>query len=129
MKIVIIIIAAIAVYLTAFIDRKCEHKFVHLESDTIKINPSNSIGWSFGIYVAPPTGLHEGEKIICVKCFRVQKQMINYGDGHHSLNMIWHDTSLRFNNYDTLVVGMSGQTLILKGDSLIWDNIHKHKSK
>lgn len=60
----------------SFIGPKCEHKFVATEQPTIKVE---RIGWQVGVYIPPPSGCHEGKELICVKCFHVQKQILNYG--------------------------------------------------
>lgn len=61
----------------SFIDRECEHVFTQVEQSVIKIEPP------YGSITLPvyhwPSGMQDGKDIICVKCFHVQKQKIDYG--------------------------------------------------
>lgn len=78
MKYLICAICALIVSL-AFSDRKCEHVFTQVEQAAIKIEQPNLYG---GITLSNyywPSGLQEGKDLICVKCFHVQKQMLDYG--------------------------------------------------
>lgn len=79
MKYLIGAICAIIFSITlSFDDKKCEHVFTQVEQAEVKVEQSSS--WVSAIYTAPPTGIHEGSDLICVKCFHKQKQIIDYGN-------------------------------------------------
>jgi hypothetical protein len=59
----------------AFKFQKCDHVFTRVEQANVKIEPfSISLGSS-----GYASGLKEGNELICVKCFHMQKQMLDYG--------------------------------------------------
>lgn len=76
MKYLISALCAIIITM-AFTGRKCQHVFTQVEQATVKIERPRF--WECAVYTAPPTGLHEGDEIICVKCFHKQKQILDYG--------------------------------------------------
>lgn len=77
MKNILMLIATIAVCTTAFYRPKCEHVFTQVEQPVIKVERP-SLSGSIGIF-SLPSGIQDGKDIICVKCFQVQKQKIDYG--------------------------------------------------
>jgi hypothetical protein len=77
MRTIIILIAAIAIYSTAFINQKCEHVFTSVEQPEVKIEQGK---WAAAVYQLPPSGKRDGQELICVKCFHKQRQIIDYGD-------------------------------------------------
>jgi hypothetical protein len=100
MRIIIILLAAIAIYSTAFYRPKCEHVFTEVEQAELEIERQ---GWICSVYTPPPTGKHEGKELICVKCFHKQKQILDYGKPIVTPNILrWPSGSL-INCCDTLV--------------------------
>lgn len=64
----------------SFTSRKCEHVFVEVEQANIKVEqPELSIGSMIYQPYGWPTGLQEGKQLVCVKCFHIQKQVLDYG--------------------------------------------------
>lgn len=106
-----------------FIGRKCEHVFTQIEQATIKIERPNLYGGVtlLGQVYSWPTGLQEGVELICVKCFHKQKQLLDYGQPcpqqYNGLNIpdSWR-SSVGTDTYNLI----SGKSLFIKGDSLIW---------
>lgn len=78
MKYLLGAICAIVISL-AFSGRKCEHVFTQVEQASIKIEQPNLFQGSYYTIPSWPTGLQEGKELICVKCFNVQKQVLDYG--------------------------------------------------
>lgn len=106
----------------SFTNRKCDHVFTEVEQATIKIERLgyNLIGGQGYMLPSWPTGLHEGKEIVCVKCFHVQKQILDYGPAGD--NLMWSDTSFHFNSSNLIgtLQSFQGATLKIKGDSIIW---------
>lgn len=121
MRIIIILLAAIAIYSTAFYRPKCEHVFTKVEQPEIQIERE---GWVSSVYIPPSTGKQEGDDLICVKCFHKQKQILDYGNPIVPPNMFrWPSGSL-INCCDTLrrTLGSSG-LLSIDTISIISDSI------
>lgn len=79
MKYLIGAISAIVISL-AFTGRKCEHVFTEVEQANIKIEqPGLTLNGQFYQPYSWPCGLQEGKELICVKCFHIQKQVLDYG--------------------------------------------------
>lgn len=100
----------------AFSGRKCEHVFTQVEQATIKVERET---WKISIYTAPPTGLQKGKELICVKCFHVQRQVLDYGEPAGQLRL--SDFLLRsidINCIDTIDTFNSGRVLTITGDTL-----------
>lgn len=77
MRTILLLIAAIAIYSTAFYRPKCEHVFTKVEQPLIKVQPMIE---SMTLEARDePRGKEEGDDLICVKCFHKQKQVIDYG--------------------------------------------------
>lgn len=81
---------------------KCEHVFTSVEQPFVKVEMIQfscvSPGWNGGI--------HDGKDLICVKCFLVQKQRLDYGkpwtdDIRHWSWKIDLDTTIKA-RYDTI---------------------------
>lgn len=86
MKYLIGAICAIIVSLTvSFNSTKCNHVFTEVEQAAIKVE--RSIGWTNANVTVPLTGIHEGKELICVKCFHVQKQVVDYGETYGGLRL------------------------------------------
>lgn len=56
----------------------CKHIYVAVEQPEIKVEYPRSM--KLAIFEAPKTGKHEGQEIVCVKCFHIRKQVIDYGE-------------------------------------------------
>lgn len=64
-------------------NKECKHIYVAVEQPEVKMPQApNSV---IAIYTAPPSGKHEGEELVCVKCFHTRKQIIDYGVWDKSL--------------------------------------------
>lgn len=118
----LLIIAFTAYIAQGFNTAKCEHVFTQVENATIKIE--HSVGWISSIYTMPPTGLHEGKELICVKCFHKQRQVLDYGEPR-PFGLIWPDKSyslqdITLTDSTFATWGSNGGILLFKGDSLIW---------
>lgn len=120
MKYVIGALCAIVITM-AFIGRKCEHVFTQVEREVIKIERHDLFGASILPVYSWPTGLQEGKDLICVKCFLVQKQVLDYGEPcpqqYNGINI--PDTWRSSVGTDTCNL-ISSRSLFIKGDSLIW---------
>lgn len=83
----VILFLLVALAAAAFNSRKCEHVFTEVEQACVKIERPSMFG---GMYVDTwPSGLQEGKELICVKCFHVQKQVLDYGGNQqHGLFLI-----------------------------------------
>lgn len=92
MKYLLLILSAIIISL-AFTGRECDHVFVAVEQPEVKDNK----GIVFSTY---PCGKQDGKDLICVKCFHIQKQIVDYGsssDFHFGVTPYNSDTT-----WDTL---------------------------
>jgi hypothetical protein len=109
-------IAEWVIFAVSFKVPKCDHVFTRVEQANVKIEPfSISLGSS-----GYASGLKEGNELICVKCFHMQKQMLDYGK-LDLFTLAVNDTTLtKFFSCDSiLTMGSSGLSFI-KGDTLIW---------
>jgi hypothetical protein len=114
----------------SFIGNKCEHVFTQVEQQLIKVErPSLSGSIVFPIY-SWPSGIQDGQDIICVKCFRVQKQKIDYGQPEQPGSLFWPNSSPLNIIWDTsrlTTIGSKG-SLFLKVDSTIqWSKVEPVK--
>lgn len=76
--IIIALIAALS--LAAFNWPKCEHKFTAVEAASVQMEqPCLRLGGGVYQEFSWPSGIHEGKELICVKCFHIQKQVLDYG--------------------------------------------------
>lgn len=113
----------IAFIALSFIGRKCEHIFTQVEQGLIKIERTEGSGAVFlggQGYVLPrsPTGLQEGKELICVKCFHVQKQILDYGEPASTGALAYPGASL-LNCCDILnATSASMGAMFLKGDTV-----------
>lgn len=60
----------------------CKHVYVAVQSDYVKVGPYKipPLGGIDNYWPpAQPTGKHEGQEIVCVKCHHVTKQVLDYG--------------------------------------------------
>jgi hypothetical protein len=107
---------------------KCEHKFVAVEEPVIKIEPLYG-GVTLPVYHWP-SGIQDGKDIICVKCFHVQKQKIDYGQPEQPGSLFWPNSSPLNIIWDTsrlTTIGSAGG-LTLKVDSTIqWSKVEPVK--
>lgn len=64
----------------SFIGHKCEHVYVSVEQAEIKIErPNLFMGGQIYQPYRWPSGMQEGQDLICVKCFNQRKQILDYG--------------------------------------------------
>lgn len=68
----------------SFTNRKCDHVFTEVVQPLVKVDYSDR--WVNAVYTIGPTGRHEGNELICVKCFHKQKQIVDYGPALPLLN-------------------------------------------
>lgn len=95
----LLLIAIVAYFVQGFDQPKCEHVFTQVEQACVKIDQptwtGNVIYPECSIYTWP-TGLQEGKELVCVKCFHVQKQVLDYG-GNQQYKPFYYDLdSLNF---------------------------------
>jgi hypothetical protein len=95
---------------------ECKHIYVAVRQPEVKAQfPGNSM---IAIYTSPPSGKHEGEELVCVKCFHLRKQIIDYGEPIYGLQM-------PFLIPDTL----GWQRLTLSSDKFYVDTTRRFKLK
>jgi hypothetical protein len=118
MKYLICAVCAIIITM-AFSGRKCEHEFTQVEQASVKIPRPCFLGdiqISYGdeSWLSYPTGLQEGKELVCVKCFHVQKQMLDYGQP---------SVGLPLTDWPLLGKGISASDscLFIKGGRLVFD--------
>jgi hypothetical protein len=111
-------ILLIALVGLSFSGSKCKHEFTTIEQAVIEIKQP-SIAWVPAVW-NPPSGRHEGNELICVKCFYKQKQIIDYGKPN--VPGLTYQGAYIKNCLDTSIYGTSISTgsLVFKPDSLIW---------
>lgn len=56
----------------------CQHIYVAVEQKEVKVKYPNA--QEIAIYRTPPTGKHEEGQLVCVKCFHLTKQIVDYGN-------------------------------------------------
>lgn len=68
------------IYIDSTVQAKaeCKHIYVAVEQPEIKVEYPRSM--KLAIFEAPKSGKHEGQEIVCVKCFHIRKQVIDYGE-------------------------------------------------
>lgn len=94
MKKLLFIAAVIGIAaMVAFKDHACQHVFVSVVKDSVKIvlpvvqYDIRPIEYSW------PSGIQEGQEIVCVKCFDKRKQVLDYGQPQAQPHMpIWGST-------------------------------------
>jgi hypothetical protein len=131
----------------AFSGHKCEHVFTQVEQATIKIEQQPTYGSLTlpGSIYSWPTGLQDGKELICVKCFHMQKQVLDYGKPYEPNfvlgSLSTYDLGVSDSNfvYDTCdyallrpfgsylkehdtdsITSTSNGSFFLKGDTLLW---------
>lgn len=57
---------------------KCKHIYIAVEQPEVKASFSF---FTVDTVVYPPSGKRDGKELVCVKCFHLRKQIIDYGDG------------------------------------------------
>ena len=128
------LLAIIAYFAQGFNAPKCEHKFTAVEQANITIDqPDIRLGGSVYREYSWPSGRQEGKELICVKCFHVQKQILDYGQTTDEREFDWlhwgkptidFDTCKPFSAssfaFDTASVHGSNRILFIKGDTLMW---------
>lgn len=87
--IIIFIITGMALCVFAFNAKKCDHIYVSVEQAEVKINQS-ATGTSSFEYILPSwrSGKHDGKELVCVKCFNVVRQILDYGESTFGSNNI-----------------------------------------
>lgn len=100
----------------SFTNHKCEHVFTQVEQAAIKIERPDLYGSMTLPAYHWPTGTQQGKELICVKCFHVQKQVLDYGKPDTQRSLVWPDTSPLNILCDTV---SSMGVMFLKVDSLI----------
>lgn len=122
MKYLIGAICAIIISL-AFTGRKCEHVFTQIEQANVTIERQNLYGSITLPVYTWPTGLQEGKELICVKCFHVQKQVLDYGQPTTSTN-VWpeglRNTTFTCDTGISAIASRGNHVLISNGDTLYW---------
>jgi hypothetical protein len=116
-----------AYFIQGFNAPKCEHVYVEVEQATLKIEQP---GLSFGGQVYQdywPTGKQEGKELICVKCFHIQKQVVDYGEPAKP-SAYWPPVN-GTNCCDSIKLFISGSSgaVLLKGGVLQVDTTGIHK--
>lgn len=112
------IIAGIMLLAMAFDAKKCDHVFVSIEQAAIKIKQPDILGGQGYSEYSWPTGIREGKKLVCVKCFHKIKQLLDYGQPVQPAQY-WPESSI-LNTFhcDTAnpfkVLYVKGDTLYLK---------------
>lgn len=114
MKYLIGAICAIVISL-AFAGRKCEHVFTEVEQAAVKIERPNIFQGSYYTIPSWPSGLQEGKELICVKCFNVQKQVLDYGKPDAQCDQLTFTADSFSFNIDTC--------MFLRGSKLMMDKI------
>lgn len=56
----------------------CKHIYVAVEQPDIKVKDAGPT-YTLGVMQRRVTGKHEGQDIVCVKCFHTRKQVFDYG--------------------------------------------------
>lgn len=115
-----------AYFIQGFNRPKCEHVFTTIERDTVRVSQS---WYGGGIFISNcifgnKHGLHAGEKeLVCVKCFIVQRQVLDYGPPCQPCqNEKLPSDTLSF------ITGFPHQRyLIVRGDSLFNDTLTYYK--
>lgn len=74
----------------AFTNHKCEHIYVATVQAEVKIQEPQ---WSGSVTLLPntfylPRGKQEGQELVCVKCFDVRKQVMDYGPDPYRINTL-----------------------------------------
>lgn len=112
----------------SFTNRKCEHVFTQVEQPVIKIEHPGFSGAILSVHIYK-SGLQEGKELICVKCFHIQKQKIDYGQPEQIGSLVWPQTSPLNGVYDTVLSKTMGSmgSLILKVDTLRWSKVEPVK--
>jgi hypothetical protein len=82
MKKIIAILVVIGLFAASWNAKKCEHLFTAIEQAEVKL--STGITISSSMFVSH-SGKHEGRELVCVKCFHVQKQVLDYGSAESKL--------------------------------------------
>lgn len=121
----LLIIVIATYFIQGFNQPKCEHVFTHVEQPVIKISePVFTLGGGVYHEYSWPSGMQEGKDIICVKCFHVQKQKIDYGPEQRR-SLVWPDTSPLNICWDTTRSMTAGSVggLFLKVDTLQWSKV------
>lgn len=76
MKKLLVVLIMIVIASIAWNDKECDHIFVEVQEAEIKVNGAFIFSYSIDTIVY---GKHEGNQLVCVKCFHKQKQLIDYG--------------------------------------------------
>lgn len=125
MRTIIILIATVAIYSTAFINTKCDHVFTAIEHANIEIEQPSLYGIGDLPLYSWPTGLKEGKDLICVKCFHKQKQVLDYGGANTPIGMNHLTDTIRFGaccpklGWDTVLVTGPVGLRYVHGDSIL----------
>src|SRR5687767_834166 len=70
----LLLLAIVAYLVQGFNQPKCDHVFTEVEQAEVKIDAMR-----FDLSIGK-VGKQEGKELICVKCFRKQRQVIDYGN-------------------------------------------------
>ena len=120
---VLLILLTVAYFIQGFNAPKCKHVYVTVEQAEIKVEVGPT--WVHAIYEAPPSGVQDGQDIICVKCSHQRKQKIDYGQPDQRRSMVWPSSPLNI-TWETCkltTIGSAGG-LTLKVDSTIqWSKV------
>jgi len=73
---ILLLLLTTAYFIQGFNWPKCEHVFTSVEQPLVKIE---RVQFSCGLPMGWNGGIHDGKDLICVKCFLVQKQRLDYG--------------------------------------------------
>lgn len=82
MRVIYLFLLFMSLFINSYAQRehKCKHVFVEVEQANIKVEqPELSIGSMIYQPYGWPTGLREGKELVCVKCFHIQRQILDYG--------------------------------------------------
>lgn len=75
--IILSILFGIMLLIVAFDAKECQHIYVSVEQEEIKcepIRPMNLLG------TVSPVGIQQGKELVCVKCFHIIRQKLDFGE-------------------------------------------------